>query len=46
MPPLNCSGSQRAIWGTWVSYVAVGTPAPTGAASFGTVAIALTNVTD
>ena len=45
-PPLNCSSSQRAIWGQWVSFVAVGSPAASGTPSFGTVAISLVNVTD
>jgi Flp pilus assembly protein TadG len=45
VPPIDCSGNQRALWGTWVSYAAVGTPAASssGIRSFGTLAISLVN---
>jgi Flp pilus assembly protein TadG len=45
VPPLSCGGNQRGIWGKWVSYAAVGTPAASssGLQSFGTIAISLVN---
>jgi len=42
----SCGGSDRYVKGTFVQYVAVGSPVATSGTSFGTTAIQLVNVTD